>query len=282
MSPSGRGLLSLLLCLGAVVTGPLPAQVTVLPDTVVVQSDTLVLHGLLWRPAGPGRFPAVLFNHGSYSATDTIGPSDPEVLGARFVAHGYLFLYLFRPGVGLSRDQGVPEGTRMSDAFAAHGQVARNRVQLELLQEDALTEAMAGLAFLRALPEVDPGRVAVAGHSFGGSLTLLVAARDTMLRAAVVFSGSARSWQKSPALRQCLLDAMQQVRVPVLFLYAANDYSTAPGTSLAAALTGAGQAARLKIYPAVGRTSAEGHNAVYRSVSTWEADVFAFLDAQLR
>jgi dienelactone hydrolase len=264
------------------VTGPARGQVAALPDTVVVRSGALVLHGLLWRPVGPGPFPAVLFNHGGYSATDTVGPGDPEVLGTSFVAHGYVFLFLFRPGVGLSRDQGIPEGTRMSNAFVAYGQNGRNTVQLELLEADALTQAVAGLAFLRALPEVDPGRVAVAGHSFGGSLTLLVTAHDTMLRAAVVFSGSARSWQDSPALRQHLLDAVQRVSVPVLFLHAANDYSTAPGIALAAALTRAGKFARLKIYPAVGRTTAEGHNAVYRSVSTWEADVFAFLDAHLR
>ena len=31
----------------------------------------------------------------------------------------------------------------------------------------------------------------------------------------------------------------------------------------------------LKIYPAVGGTTRDGHNLVYRSVSTWERDVFA-------
>jgi dienelactone hydrolase len=33
--------------------------------------------------------------------------------------------------------------------------------------------------------------VALVGHSFGGSLTLLMAARDPTLRAAVVFGGAA-------------------------------------------------------------------------------------------
>jgi hypothetical protein len=37
----------------------------------------------------------------------------------------------------------------------------------------------------------------------------------------------------------------------------------------------------LKIYPAFGADARAGHNLVFRSVRTWEADVFAFLDAHL-
>jgi hypothetical protein len=38
----------------------------------------------------------------------------------------------------------------------------------------------------------------------------------------------------------------------------------------------------LKIYPPFGADTRAGHNFVFRSVHTWEADVFAFLDARLR
>jgi hypothetical protein len=43
-----------------------------------------------------------------------------------------------------------------------------------------------------------------------------------------------------------------------------------------------GRPYRLKIYPAVGRTTREGHNFIYRSVATWEPEVFVFLDQHLR
>jgi hypothetical protein len=43
-----------------------------------------------------------------------------------------------------------------------------------------------------------------------------------------------------------------------------------------------GRPHRLKIYPAVGRTTREGHNFVYRRVAAWESDVFGFLDEGLR
>jgi hypothetical protein len=38
----------------------------------------------------------------------------------------------------------------------------------------------------------------------------------------------------------------------------------------------------LKLYPAFGTTGAEGHNIVYTDVPAWEADVFRFLDANVR
>jgi pimeloyl-ACP methyl ester carboxylesterase len=97
----------------------------------------------------------------------------------------------------------------------------------------------------------------------------------------VVFSGSAFSWPHSPDLRQRLLAAVERTTVPVFFINAANDYSIAPGEALAAEMKRLGKSHRLKIYPAVGRTAREGHGFVYSSVSTWEPDVFTFLDQRL-
>jgi hypothetical protein len=39
---------------------------------------------------------------------------------------------------------------------------------------------------------------------------------------------------------------------------------------------------RLKIYPAVGRSTRDGHGLIYGSVTTWEADGFDFLDPLLK
>lgn len=247
------------------------------PDTVTVHSGGLVLRALLWRPTGQGPFPAVLFNHGSYSAEAPLKPSEPATLGPVFARHGYVFLFLCRRGIGLSADQGTADGDLMANALAVDGQEGRNRVQLQLL-DDELDEALAGLAFLRTLPGVAPDRVAAAGHSFGGSLTVLLAGRDPTLRAAVVFSGSAYSWGLSPNLREHLLAAVRRTTVPVFFIHAANDYSIVPGKALAAEMQRLGKPHRLKIYPAVGHTPREGHNFLYGNVGAWERDVFSFLD----
>jgi len=254
------------------------------PDTVLVRSGTLKLHALLWRPGGGGPFPAVLFNHGSWPARDTTAGrivAQAEALGPIFAKHGYVFLFLFRRGIGLSAGEGAHVGDLMDSALAAGGQDARNLLQLRLLETDELNDALAGLAFLRALPEVDARRVAAAGHSFGGSLTLLLAERDSTLAAAVDFGGAAASWKPSPELRARLLKAVDGTKVPVFFIHAANDYSIAPGEALAAEMKRLGKPHRLRIFPPFGATASQGHNFVHLGIA-WEPDVFAFLDKYMR
>jgi dienelactone hydrolase len=247
-------------------------------DTVVVKSGNLSLRGLLWTPAGTGPFPGVLFNHGSYSVGDTLTSQDLGALGPVFARHGYVFLFLCRRGIGLSKDQGPADGDLMADALAARGTRGLNDIQLRLLEGEELNEAAAGLAFLRTLREVDTHRIAVAGHSFGGSLTLFLAARDTTLRAVVIFSGAAHSWSLSSELRRRLREAVHQTP-PVFFIHAANDYSTESGQALAAEMQRLGRPHRLKIYPAFGLTPHEGHNFLFHDTGMWEADVFGFLDS---
>ena len=130
------------------------------PETVVVQSGTLKLHALLWHPGGHGPFPAVLFNHGSGNTPENQA-AQAAAVGPVFAKHGYVLLFVYRRGSGLSADQGTSAVDLMDRELATHGQDARNKLQLELLQTDQLTDALVGLAFLRALPEVDANRVAV-------------------------------------------------------------------------------------------------------------------------
>jgi carboxymethylenebutenolidase len=248
------------------------------PETVVMTSGALTLHGLLWRPAGAGPFPAVEFNHGSGPSSD---PGKPAALGAVFARHGYLFLYLYRRGAGLSADQGTDSEALMNAARAAHGEEGRNELQLQLLETE-LSDVVAGVTFLRARPDVDAQRIAAAGHSFGGQLTLLLAERGAGIRAAVVFGPAAASWTTSPQLRTRLLAAVDRTEIPVLFIHAANDFSVEPGRTLAARMQRLHRPGLLKIYPAVGQSAREGHDFAYSGVSTWEPDVFAFLDERLR
>jgi len=268
----GRILWVALFCLGFSTVG---AQA---PDTVIVESGGLKLRALLWRPAGSGPFPAVLFSHGSGPQTQV---HRPRTLGPVFSAHGYVFLYLYRRGSGLSADQGSNSEVLMNRERDAKGAQARNQLQLRLLDSE-LDEVTAGVALLRRLAEVDPQRVAIVGYSFGGSLTLLAAERDSTLRAIVLFAGAAGSWDGSPKLQARLTEAVRRARVPVFFAYAANDYSVAPLTVLSGELAKLGKPYGAKIYPAVGRTPAEGHDFIYSSVAIWERDVFAFLAEHMR
>ena len=248
------------------------------PDTVVVHSGSLTLRGLLWRPDGPGPFPAVLYNHGSGPQSDLTRPAK---LGPVFARHGYVVLYLFRRGAALSADQGTNSEELMNRALAENGQAGRNEVQLQLLEAE-LGDVRAGLNVLRARSEVDASRIAVVGYSFGGQLTLLVSEHDADVRAAVVFGVAAASWETSPKLRDRLLAAVRRTTTPVFFIQAANDYSVSAGQALDAEMARAGRSHALKLYPAVGSTPRQGHDFVHQRISTWEPDVFAFLDLYLR
>lgn len=165
---------------------------------------------------------------------------------------------------------------------AAKGDEARKRLQFVLLTTDHLDDVMAGLSFLKNQPGVDAHRIAAVGHSFGGQLTLLAAARDSSLRAAVTFGAAAASWEVSPEMRELLLAAVRKTTVPVMLVHAANDYSTAPGKALDAELARLHKTHVLKIYPPFGKTPDDGHMFVYTDIGDWEGDVFRFLDAHVR
>lgn len=266
---------------------PIATPKPVEPVTVAVKSGNVTLHALLWRPEGPGPFPAVLVNHGSgrtREELERLGPYErqADTFAPVFAQHGYVLLFLFREGVGLSSDVGRSAIDLMTDEAAAHGQDARNALQMKLLEGRELTDALAGLAFVRGLADVDPRRIAVVGHSFGGSLTVLMTEREPALRAAVVFSGAGYSWDRSPDLRERLLAAVRRTSVPLFFLHAENDFSTNSGKALAAELTRLGKPNRLKIYPPVGKTPEEGHDFPLNSIPAWESDVFTFLDEFVR
>jgi carboxymethylenebutenolidase len=257
------------------------------PDTVVVHNGRVTLHALLWRPAGRGPFPAVFVNHGSgrtHEQLERLGPyeNQAETLGPVFARHGYVFLFLFRRGVGLSADQGENAVNLMNDELTARGQNARNVLQLRLLESRELSDAEAGLALLRKLPAVDARRIAIVGHSFGASLSILQAEREPGLSAMVLFSTTGYSWDRSPELRSRLTAAMKRIRAPVFLIHAENDYSTNPGKALDARLAELRKVHRLKIYPPIGKTPDDGHDFPLNGVPIWEPDVFAFLDEHMR
>ena len=119
------------------------------------------------------------------------------------------------------------------------------------------------------------------GHSFGGSLSLLMAEHEPTLRAVVDFAGGAASWDGSPQLRERLLAAVDATKVPVFFVSAANDYSVAPTRTLGEEMARLRKACRVRVYPPVGDSAEDGHRFVYSSVADWEPDVFEFLGEQL-
>jgi len=241
----------------------------------------------LWKPAGSGPFPAVLFNHGSGGNTADITAwmqitEAAEILAPFFVKHGYAFFYPYRRGHGPSAGQAPFMQDILRHEEEAKGREARQHLQFILVTGDQLDDVLAALAYLKTAPGIDARRIAVAGHSFGGQLTLLAAERDPTIRAAVSFAGAAGSWQRSAELRDRLLVAIRKTNAAIMLTHAENDVDTSPGRALAAELERLHKPYVLKIYPPVGLSQDDGHGMLYTDIPAWEDDVFKFLDQHVK
>lgn len=135
-----------------------------MPDAIIRFNDW-TLAGTLHLPDAPGPYPALAMLAGS-------GPDDRDAWGYfppirdAFLGAGLAVLSWDKPGIGASN------GDWREQTFF-----------------DRADEALAALAWLRSRPGIDAGRVGVWGHSQGGWIAQIVAARDPSLAFAIVNSG---------------------------------------------------------------------------------------------
>lgn len=128
-----------------------------------------VLAGTLTSPTGPGPWPAVVLVSGS-------GPHDRD---ERVLGHRPFYVlsdYLTRRGVAVLRydDRGV---ARSTGSFA------------ESTTADFADDAEAAVRFLSTRPDVDSARVGMIGHSEGGAIAPIVAARSKDVAFIVLMAG---------------------------------------------------------------------------------------------
>ncbi len=132
---------------------------------VTIPFGDIDLAGTLHLPDGPGKHPALAMLAGS-------GPDDRDAWGYfppirdAFLEAGLAVLSWDKPGVGAST------GDWQEQTFF-----------------ERADEARAGLTWLRSRPDIDPARTGVWGHSQGGWIAQIVAARDASLAFAMINSG---------------------------------------------------------------------------------------------
>jgi carboxymethylenebutenolidase len=147
---------------------------------------------------------------------------------------------------------------------------------VRLLETDHLNDQLAALAWLQQQSFVQKDRIAVAGTSFGGIEVVLGAERGHYC-AAVDTAGGAQTWAQSPLLQSVMIHAVQNSKIPIFFFQAANDYDLQPSKVLSAVMKDAGKPYQLKIYPAYGNSTQDGHAFGYFGASIWADDVLRFL-----
>ena len=258
---------------------PHPNSITPRAEVVKFPSGRLTLHGVIYKPAGAGPFPAVIYNHGS--APGMLSQQAFEALGPVYASHGWLFFGPYRRGQGLSSSAGPYIGDQIAAAEKSGGVSAGAATMIRLLKTDHLNDQLAALAWLRAQRFVSRDRIAVAGTSFGGIETVF-GAEQVSYCAAVDSSGGAESWADAPELQSVMTHAVRNARAPIFFFQAKNDYDLTPSRTLSAAMKDAGKEFDVKIYPPYGSSPQDGHTFGYFGSAVWGNDVFRFLNTHCR
>lgn len=245
---------------------------TALP--VEFPSKGLTLRGWVYKPAGNGPFPAIVWNHSAEK-----NPSARPELGLFCTQHGYLLFVPVRHGHNPS--PGEYFGDAIQDYIASGADRTSIQKKAVAIEEEYNEDVVAALTWLKKQRYVNAKAIAVIGVAYGGSQSLLAAEKDLDLRACIVFGPAAISWGNRE-IRQRTIEAVQRTKVPVFLLQAENDYTLGPSEVLGPIIREKGGANRAKMYPAFGTTHAEGQLGFAcweEGIKVWGDDFLEFLKA---
>ncbi len=213
----------------------------------------------------------MLWNHGSEKL-----PGWRPALGQFYVQHGYVFFIPHRRG------QGRSPGNYIED-LVAQAPPSNRAERMVALQESAVEDAVAALAWLKSQPFVDTSRIAMSGCSYGGIQTLLAGERPLGLKALVPFAPGAISWDRNRPLQDRLKLAVARAQAPVFEIQAENDFSLAPSRELQKEAQKIHTYFQAKVYPKFGKSQEDGHGSFCSTATdVWGKDVVDFLEAKMK
>jgi dipeptidyl aminopeptidase/acylaminoacyl peptidase len=178
------------------------------------RNGALRLEAYLYKPAGDGPFPLIVYNHGTREGQDRLEQPFPFI-GRLFTSAGFAVLVPERRGYGKSDGMTVREqvGPDTGDKM------------LDRLHKEA-TDVLAAVEYVKTEKTVDTSRIGIIGWSFGGIVSLFAAKQTAMFFAVVDQAGGALTWRRSPALQSALRAAARDIREPLLCMDAENDATT--------------------------------------------------------
>jgi dienelactone hydrolase len=246
-SSGKRRLLLSALIVGAASTNAASAQRLYNKQRVTYANGSLTLVGYIYKPDGAGPFPTVVWNHGS-EPNPGGGPQFDSV-AAIFVPAGYVVVAPMRRGQSDSQGKYIQDTIRATAQRS--GESAAERLMVELMGSEQLSDQLAGLSYAKTLSFVDTSKLVVAGCSYGGIETLLAAERGAGFKAALSISPAALSWSGHTVLQNRLIDAVHRINMPVLLIQPPKDASLEPAKVLGAEAQKLGKSSfTAKVYPA--------------------------------
>ena len=229
------------------------AAVTTPFDLRADSSGLVRLRGWLYYPAGRPIKDArvIIYNHGHDK-----GRNEPCAIASYFVSHGFVVFAPLRRGHSAKTPDPEPANWHRIESTGVHTDdyvlecavtnclnQARCNFPLSctegLLEVDYMRRQVIDVAdeieYIKSLPATsgpgrlaDPTRIALLGHSFGGSLTLLANADVHGHAVAVSISGAELSWDQNPYWEEYLTPAVGDARRPMYFLQPKNGRSLGP------------------------------------------------------
>jgi dienelactone hydrolase len=234
-------------------------------------SCTIDLKGYLFVPQGVATpAPTIVFNHGS-----ELLPGAKCSIADYFVSKGYVVFVPHRRGQGQST--GLYIGNYTCPAITY--------LQEQVADVTAAWNYVKGLTASDGGPVVDPTRMAIMGHSYGGIMTLLTNATSLGQVAAVDLCGDSESWNgptNATSTVPVLNAAVDHARSPIFFAQPSNDVATQPTIDFSNRAGIDGQQFQATIYPPVpdAGTPEEAHTQFVEDpneVAQWGSAALDFL-----
>lgn len=232
------------------VTGPV--NVT-FPD--IDSSNREMVRGVLYRPAGPGPFPALVVIHEWWGLNDWV-----KQQAQMFAQHGYVTL-----AVDLYRGQVA------NDPEMAH------ELMRALPQDRGVGYLRSAVAYLKTRKDVKANRLGAVGWCMGGSFAMQLAVAEPALRAVAINYGALET---EP-------DQLKKIHAAILGNFGAMDRGIPPDDvhAFAEQMAALKHPVDVKIYPDAGHAFQNPNNKTgYRAADTSDADqrMFAFFHRTLQ
>jgi len=283
----GRGLLPILLFAAACVSEASDAVTERVRIPLNARgSDGAPMAAGVFRPAGDGPFPVVVYSHGRSGTEAERGQTrvpDPRGHVRYWLSRGFAVVATIRPGYGETGGDDEEDSGVRYDVFGN----CWGNTNFDRSAAAAATAVLATLEWLRQQPWADAQRVVLVGASMGGLASVASAARNPRgVVAAINFSGGTGGNGRRLPEHSCGLDAMESLmsaygrttHVPSLWLYARNDSfwgASWPRAWYDAYVRG-GSPAQFVMTDAV--PNADGHQLLTRGGALWTPAVDRFLD----
>jgi pimeloyl-ACP methyl ester carboxylesterase len=255
------------------VTAQLVAYVDSAPagkDDSMCDADRCRLYGWLYLPKGSDRLPVLVYNHGHEQER-----GEPCGLARYFTDAGFALFAPLRRGhidrgsgrrnTGIHVDEWATKVTGITAEQADANPVSGGLYEIarvDYLRDQHVRDVRRALAFVGGegpvkMPRLDPGRVALLGHSYGGAVVLFSgAAFGEAVRAVIDVSGAELSWSNDERSgnpwRERMADAVDKRKAPLFLLQPANGKSVEPTLVLARQAARSGDSPFMAgLYPAI-------------------------------